>query len=123
MNFSFIDRRKKKCLRYTENETVNIEPNSWSEDNDTDQIDDSNDDEDLNSQIGPNNSVQQFFHPVLSTTMDSDEENKLRMLNHSFSMPTIETNKDSFLRPYFSSDSFYPTTAMPIVNNHFQHDT
>ena len=38
-------RRKKKCLRYTENESVSMDRQSFSEENSTDPIEDSNDDD------------------------------------------------------------------------------
>lgn len=129
----FVSRRKKKCLRYTENETVSVDPQSWSEDNDTDQIEDSNDDEDLNSRKDSAHLEHSSF-PTALTSMDSDEENKLRMMNHSFSSSasnnfvdsTINVRKDlnsttSFFRPYFHPDNFFHSTTMGILAD-FHHD-
>jgi len=62
-------KRKKKCLRYTENETTSIGVASWT---DEDDIDDSNDC-DIIPMIEPN-------HKQIS--MDSDEENKSRLLKY-----------------------------------------
>lgn len=89
-------RRKKKCLRYTEDETVCVGPNSvggepWSEDDETDHIDDSEDGIDhcdipmmghsesgnIHQTNGDNHSPN---HGGIS--IDSDEENKSRILMH-----------------------------------------
>jgi hypothetical protein len=92
----FFSRRKKKCLRYTEDETACAGPNSvgggpWSEDDDTDNIDDSDDGIEhcdipmmehpeggnIHNTNGNNRSPH---HGGIS--VDSDEENKSRILMH-----------------------------------------
>jgi len=89
-------KRKKKCLRYTEDETACAGPNSvgggpWSEEDDTDNIDDSEDGIDhcdipmmehsdggnIHETNGGNRSPR---HGGIS--VDSDEENKSRILMH-----------------------------------------
>jgi hypothetical protein len=90
-------KRKKKCLRYTENETTSIGVASWSDEDDTDNIDDS-DDCDIISTIEHNHLS---IHTGLS--IDSDEENKLRLLkyqqisnlNQPLSMTMKTSKKDS----------------------------
>jgi hypothetical protein len=94
--FFFCYRRKKKCLRYTEDETVCAGPNSvgggpWSEDDDTDNIDDSEDGIDhcdipmIGHSEGGNlhetNGVNRSPHHG-GISVDSDEENKSRILMH-----------------------------------------
>ena len=95
LNICFY-RRKKKCLRYTEDETACAGPNSvgggsWSEDDDTDNIDDSDDGIEhcdipmmehpeggnIHNTNGDNHSPH---HGGIS--VDSDEENKSRILMH-----------------------------------------
>jgi hypothetical protein len=96
LNLVVFNRRKKKCLRYTEDETTCVGPNSvgggpWSEDDDTDNADDSEDDIDhcdipmmehpeggnIHDVNGNNRSPH---HTGIS--VDSDEENKSRILMH-----------------------------------------
>jgi hypothetical protein len=88
-------KRKKKCLRYTENETASVGIASWSEEDDTN--DDSND-----CDMIPNLSIP----PGIS--MDSDEENKSRLLKYQQT-----SKKDS---SSFQHYSFLSTTSMPILN-------
>ena len=89
-------RRKKKCLRYTEEETNGVGPNSvgaepWSEDDETDIIDESDDEMnhcDIPMMDHPGSghvsdhsrNPRSPIHAGLS--MDSDEENKSRLLMH-----------------------------------------
>ncbi|CAF1048683.1 unnamed protein product [Rotaria sordida] len=128
-------KRKKKCLRYTENETASIGISSWSEEDDTDNIDDSND-----CDVIPINEHKNLsIHTGIS--MDSDEENKLRLLKYqqisnsnennsntktSITMATSRkdsSSKVSFLQPYPYFDSFLSTTtSMPILNE-FKRET
>jgi len=96
ISFFCFYRRKKKCLRYTEDETACAGPNSvgggpWSEEDDTDNIDDSEDGIDhcdipmmghpeggnIHETNGGNRSPH---HGGIS--VDSDEENKSRILMH-----------------------------------------
>ena len=95
-SFSLFARRKKKCLRYTEDETVCAGPNSvdggpWSEEDDTDHIDDSEDGIDPcdiplmghsdSGNLHPNNGNTRSPHHG-GISIDSDEENKSRILMH-----------------------------------------
>ncbi|CAF1256107.1 unnamed protein product [Adineta steineri] len=124
-------KRKKKCLRYTENETTSsVGVTSWSDEDDTDNNDDS-DDCDVIPMIEQNN---MSIHTGIS--MDSDEENTLRLLKYQ--QTSNENNrsegkiigKESSLQvPFFQSshhypyfDSFLPTTSMPILNE-FKQET
>jgi hypothetical protein len=93
---SFVSRRKKKCLRYTEDDTTCVGPNSvggepWSEGDDTDNIDDSDDDLDHcdipmmeHAVSGKTHDTDGHHHSPLRTgiSIDSDEENKSRLLMH-----------------------------------------
>lgn len=89
-------RRKKKCLRYTEDDTSGVGPNSvgggpWSEDDEGDPLEESDDDldhcdipmmEDPSS--GHGRERDRNGHSPLRTgiSIDSDEENKSRLLIH-----------------------------------------
>ncbi|CAF4913422.1 unnamed protein product, partial [Rotaria sp. Silwood1] len=143
-------KRKKKCLRYTENETTSVGISSWSEEDDTDNIDDSNDCDVI--PINEHNNKNLSIHTG-GISMDSDEENKLRLLKYQqisntnennlitnktpISMQMMTSRKDSssssssssrvsFLQssshPYSYFDSFLSTTSMPILNE-FKRET
>ncbi|CAF2964911.1 unnamed protein product [Rotaria sp. Silwood2] len=134
-------KRKKKCLRYTENETTSVDVSSWSEEEDTDNIDDSND-----CDVIPINEHNNNLSIHTGISMDSDEENKLRLLQYQqisnsnennlinktpITMTMMTSRKDSsssssssskvsFLQPshpYPYFDSFLSTTSMPILND------
>lgn len=91
-----FSRRKKKCLRYTEDESTCVGPNSvgggpWSEEDETDNADDSEDDLDHcdiplmeHSTSGNLHEGHGEHHSPLRAgiSMDSDEENKSRLLMH-----------------------------------------
>lgn len=136
-SFSYY-RRKKKCLRYTENETTSVSVRSWSDEDDTDNIDDSNDCDVMPIEAQNNLSI----HTGMS--MDSDEENKSRLLKYqqmsnlnennatnkmSMAMAMLTSRKDSssssassqvsFLQPihhYPYFDSFVPTNSISMLN-------
>jgi hypothetical protein len=130
-------RRKKKCLRYTENETTSVRVDSWTDEDDTDNSDDC----DVIPMIetadggGKNSSLQTGIF------MDSDEENKSRLLLHQQTVSSSSINeimtarKDSsssssssqvsYLHPshqYPYFDSFLHPTSMPILNG-FKQET
>ncbi|CAF1560833.1 unnamed protein product [Rotaria magnacalcarata] len=88
-------KRKKKCLRYTENETTSIGVSSWSEEDDTDNIDDSNDCDVIpimehNNNNNNNNNNNLSIHTGISK--DSDEENKSRLLKYQQMSNSLEHN-------------------------------
>jgi hypothetical protein len=89
-------KRKKKCLRYTENETASNDVDSWSEEDDTDNIDDSNDC-DIIPIVHQENNLSVHTGGL---AIDSDEENKLKLLKN-----------DSTFHHYPYFDSFIPATA------------
>ncbi|CAF0975755.1 unnamed protein product [Adineta ricciae] len=114
-------KRKKKCLRYTEDESACIGPNSvgggsWSEDDDIDNMDDSNDGiercdiplmehpegEDLHTSSGNNRSSHHGERLI-----DSDEENKSRILMHQ--QPPNSNGSGSST----STNCAVPMTLMP----------
>jgi hypothetical protein len=124
-------KRKKKCLRYTENETTSsMGVTSWSDEDDTDNNEDSDDCDVMPMIEHKNLSV----HTGIS--MDSDEENKSRLLkyqqisNENESMTMMTSRKElssqaSFFQPshhYPYFDSFLPSTSMPILNQ-FKQET
>ncbi|UJR08249.1 hypothetical protein I4U23_012522 [Adineta vaga] len=109
-------KRKKKCLRYTENETSSsIGVTSWSDEDDTDNNDDSDD-----CDVIPMNEQKKLsIHPGIS--MDSDEENKSRLLkyqqtsnendslmNRSELISARKESSSSFPTPFFQSTHHYP---------------
>lgn len=134
-------RRKKKCLRYTENETLSMDPDSvdmgsWSEDNETDNADDSNDD-DVSHPAADHRRQHNAVSLHTGVAIDSDEENRSRLLNHQTAasaaaidasssmhrhMSMLASRKDSpshlsFLHPsqhYSYSESF--AQPVPISN-------
>jgi hypothetical protein len=110
-------RRKKKCLRYTENEIISIDPNSWSEDNDTDQIDDSDEDDDTKLMSSMVNNTLIGHHRL---PMDSDEENKLRLLSRSRSTNDIHQHMMNTIRMDSSSSlmAFAPTYSQATAFEH-----
>ncbi|CAF0991371.1 unnamed protein product [Adineta ricciae] len=133
-------KRKKKCLRYTENEsTSSMGVTSWSDEDDTDNNDDS-DDCDV---IPMNEQKNSGIHPTIS--MDSDEENKSRLLKYQQTSnendsimnrsDLMTTRKElsypaSFFQPtypYPYFDSFLPpppTTSSLMTNlNEFKQET
>lgn len=133
-------KRKKKCLRYTENEsTSSMGVTSWSDEDDTDNNDDSDDCDVMPMNEQKNSGV----HPGIS--MDSDEENKSRLLKYqqtSNENDSIMSRSDlmtprkelSYPTPFFQPtypypyfDSFLPpppTTSSLMANlNEFKQET
>ena len=96
MSIATFRRRKKKCLRYTEDEAACAGPNSvgggpWSDEDETDNVDDSDDDMDHcdipmmehAESSNVHNSSRGHRSPLhAGISVDSDEENKSRLLMH-----------------------------------------
>jgi hypothetical protein len=82
-------KRKKKCLRYTENETASMDVSSWSDDDDTD-----SNDCDVIPMIEQNNNLP--IHTGISTDFDEEEYQQISNRNHLM-IKTPKKDLSSFL--------------------------